>query len=125
MDIFGNTKMTNLTNILRESQETYQFTALIKNYKSINKSDIFNVIRAVPYVIRIKVVEDPRLADINRRYDYEYALIKVKYLNVFGTPNGGIKAIKNIVLNGNKGFHKVKGVISFKPMLHTLHKVTK
>ena len=115
--------MNKLMTILQESQDTYQFTALVKNYKSLNKSDIFNVVRAVPYVIRVKVVEDPRLANINRRYDYEYTLIKVKYLNVFGTPHGGISAIKNIILNGNKGFHKVKGVISFKPMMHTLHKV--
>lgn len=115
--------MTKLTTILQESYEIYQFTALIKNYKSINKSEIFNKLRAVPYVIRIKVIEDPRLDNINKKYDYEYTLIKVKFLNIFGMAEKGARIIKNISLDGRKGFYKIDGLIDFKILPNTMHKV--
>lgn len=115
--------MIKLTPILLESYEIYQFSAMIKSYKSENKSVILNKIRAVPYVIRVKVQEDPRLAGINKQYDYEYSIIKIKYLNVFGVPTKAIKHIKNTILNGNKVMHKIDGVIDFKPLNNTLHKI--
>lgn len=115
--------MKKLATILKESYETYQYTVLLKNYKSINKSEIINKIRAVPYIIRVKVVEDPRLEQINKKYDYEYTFLKIKYLNVFATPQKATKVIKHIVLNGQKGFHKIDGVIAFKSINNSLHKV--
>lgn len=116
--------MIKLFNILLEqTHETYQFTALLKNYKSVNKSTIINEVRAVPYVIRIKIIEDPRLANSNRLNEYEYTLLKVKYLSVAATPMKGVNIIRNIIINGTKGFHKIDGVIDFKLLVNTLHKV--
>jgi hypothetical protein len=116
--------MIKLTTILLEQvHETFQFTALLKNYKNINKSVIINELRAVPYVIRIKIVDDRRLAIANRKNDYEYTLLKVKFLNVMGTPMRTINLIKGMAVNGNKVFHKIDGVIDFKPLVKTLHKV--
>lgn len=113
--------MKSLTTLLQESYETYQIDVLLKNYKRINKSEIVNKIRAVPYVIRVRMVDDPRLHNISKQHDYELSILRVKYLNVFNAPSKGALIIRDIVENGKEGFHKIEGVINFKPLLQTLH----
>lgn len=114
--------MKSLTHILKESYETYQLDVVLKNYKRINKSDIINKIRAAPYVIRIKIVDDPRLHDLNKGRDYELTILRMKFLNVFDHPIKGVKSIKQTVEYGRQDFHKINGVISLKPLVQTLRK---
>lgn len=109
--------------LLETSQNIFQVTVLLKNYKEINKSEILDQVRAVPYVIRVKIEDNDRLYQISKGHDYEYTLLKIKYLSVFGEPIKGIQAVENIIRNGQEGFHKIKGVIKFQPLTKTLKKV--
>lgn len=114
--------MKSLVHILNESYETYQVDVVLKNYKKINKSEIINKIRAAPYVIRIKIVDDPRLHDLNYKRDYELTILRMKYLNVFDAPIKGVNSIKQTVEYGRQDFHKIEGIIFFKPLMQTLHR---
>lgn len=114
--------MKSLFTILNESYQTFQVDVLLKNYKSNNKSEIVNKIRAVPYVIRVKLIDDPRLHDISKTHDYELSLLRVKFLNMYDKPSKAINIIKTITEKGKPDFHQVKGVIFFKPLLKTLRR---
>ncbi len=94
----------------------------MKSSPQINKSEIVNKIRAVPYVIIVKTKEDPRL--LYRNTDrYEYTLMSMKFLNIMAKPSDTVKRIKNIILDGNADLHNIRGVIQFRPLFATLKKV--
>jgi len=115
--------MIKLFPILESSYNIYQVTVLLKNYKDFSKTEILDQIRAVPFVIRVKIEENDRLHQISKGHDYEYSLVKIKYLNVFGEASRGIKEVHDIIVAGHDNFHKIKGVIKFQPLIRTLKKI--
>lgn len=115
--------MKSLRHLILESYNIHKIQCLMKSNPQVNKSEIINKIRAVPYVIIVRTKEDPRL--LYRNTDkYEYTLMSIKFLNILAKPSDTVKRIKNIILNGNADLHNIRGVIQFRPLFQTLKKVT-
>jgi hypothetical protein len=113
-----------LRHLLLENYQIFKAHALMKSNPEVNKSEIINKIRAVPYVIIVRTKEDPRLTYRNTE-NFEYTLMSIKFLSIMGKPSDTLKRIKNIVLDGNQDIHNIKGVIQFRPLFNTIKKVKK
>ncbi len=89
---------------------------------NINKSEIVNKIRAVPYVVIVRVIEDPRLTQRNNDR-YEYTLLSVKFIDVHGQPSKTALEIRNVVRGGDNHMGKIKGVYKFKPLFSSIKRL--
>jgi len=111
-----------LTNLLLENYQIFKVECLLKSKVNGGKTEIVNKIRAVPYVIIVRLREDPRLMAKSDDTS-EYTLMSVKFLNVFNKPTDTLMRIRNIIKGGDETFHKIDGVIDFRPLVQTLKKV--
>lgn len=99
----------------------FQVEAVLRNDTNVGKTEIINKIRAVPYVIVVRIKEDPRL--ISKSDDREeYTLMSIKFLNIFSKPTDTLIRIRNLIRGGDRTFHKVDGVLDFRPLYQTLRK---
>jgi hypothetical protein len=106
--------MIKLHNILLENINVYSIEALIKTIAGENKVEIYNQIRAVSGII-VVTVEQSDFLDSKATNQYEYSLLKIKYL-VLSTPEEDINKIK---VNSVK---TIPGLVSFVPRLNTIEK---
>jgi hypothetical protein len=106
--------MIKLHNILLENINVYSIEALIKTIAGENKVEIYNQIRAVSGII-VVTVEQSDFLDSKATNQYEYSLLKIKYL-VLSTPEEDINKIK---INSVK---TIPGLVSFVPRLNTIEK---
>jgi hypothetical protein len=106
--------MIKLHNILLENINVYSVEALIKTIAGENKVEIYNQIRAVSGII-VVTVEQSDFLDSKATNQYEYSLLKIKYL-VSSTPEEDINKIK---VNSVK---TIPGLVSFVPRLNTIEK---
>jgi hypothetical protein len=106
--------MIKLHNILLENINVYSVEALIKTIAGENKVEIYNQIRAVSGII-VVTVEQSDFLDSKATNQYEYSLLKIKYL-VLSTPEEDINKIK---VNSVK---TIPGLVSFVPRLNTIEK---
>jgi hypothetical protein len=106
--------MIKLHNILLENINVYSIEALIKTIAGENKVEIYNQIRAVSGII-VVTVEQSDFLDSKATNQYEYSLLKMKYL-VLSTPEEDINKIK---VNSVK---TIPGLVSFVPRLNTIEK---
>jgi hypothetical protein len=108
-----------LLQILKESYTISKVEVLLKTDPSVSKTEVINKIRAVPYVIIVRLREDPRLTAQSTE-QYEYTLITIKFLNIFQSPSDALKVITNTIKAGDKHMHKIEGVLDFRPLPSTL-----
>jgi hypothetical protein len=106
--------MIKLHNILLENINVYSIETLIKTIAGENKVEIYNQIRAVSGII-VVTVEQSDFLDSKATNQYEYSLLKIKYL-VLSTPEEDINKIK---VNSVK---TIPGLVSFVPRLNTIEK---
>ena len=106
--------MMKLTNILLEGISVYSIEVLIKTVTGENKVEIYNQVRALPGII-VVTVEQSDFLDSKATDNYEYSLLKMKYI-VKSTPEEDIKEIKQ---NSTKS---IPGLLQFIPRLKTLEK---
>jgi hypothetical protein len=106
--------MIKLHNILLENINVYSIEALIKTIAGENKVEIYNQIRAVSGII-VVTIEQSDFLDSKATNQYEYSLLKIKYL-VLSTPEEDINKIK---VNSVK---TIPGLVSFVPRLNTIEK---
>ena len=106
--------MIKLHNILLENINVYSVEVLIKTIAGENKVEIYNQIRAVSGII-VVTVEQSDFLDSKATNQYEYSLLKMKYL-VLSTPEEDINKIK---VNSVK---TIPGLVSFVPRLNTIEK---
>jgi hypothetical protein len=106
--------MIKLHNILLENINVYSVEVLIKTIAGENKVEIYNQIRAVSGII-VVTVEQSDFLDSKATNQYEYSLLKIKYL-VLSTPEEDINKIK---INAVK---TIPGLVSFVPRLNTIEK---
>ena len=106
--------MMNLSNILLEGISVYSIEVLIKTIAGENKVEIYNQIRAVSGII-VVTVEHSDFLDSKATNQYEYSLLKMKYI-VSSTPEEDINKIKSISIK------TIPGLVSFVPRLNTLEK---
>ncbi len=106
--------MIKLHNILLENINVYSIEALIKTIAGENKVEIYNQIRAVSGII-VVTVEQSDFLDSKATNQYEYSLLKMKYL-VTSTPEEDINKIKT------NSVKTIPGLVSFIPRLNTIEK---
>ncbi len=112
----------NLKSIISEIYDLQKAEVLLKTSPKVSKTEIINKIRAIPYVIIVRVREDPRLL-AQSTDNYEYSLLSMKFLNFFNKPTDTLNKIKNIIINGDSTMHKIHGVLDFRPLHQTLQKI--
>lgn len=122
VDLFGNINKMKLLNILKESYDLYKVDALLKTNLSVSKTEIINKVRAVPYIIIVRLREDPRLM-AHSSSKSEYTLLSIKFLNFYKSPSDTLMKIHNIMKQGDEGFHKIPGLLDFRPLTQTLKKI--
>lgn len=108
-----------LLQILKEEYTINKVEVLLKSDPSISKTEVVNKIRAVPYIIIVRLQEDPRLTAQSTEH-YEYTILNIKFLNVYGSPSDTLNKIKTIIMKGDKSMHKIDGVLEFRPLMSTL-----
>lgn len=109
-----------LTQILKENYSISKIEVLLKTKtEHVSKTEIINKIRAVPYIIIVRLQEDPRLL-AQSTDSYEYTILSIKFLNTMGSPSAALEKIKNIVLVGDEDMHKIDGILEFRPLMSTL-----
>jgi hypothetical protein len=106
--------MIKLHNILLENINVYSIEALIKTIAGENKVEIYNQIRAVSGII-VVTVEQSDFLDNKATNQYEYSLLKMKYL-VTSTPEDDVNKIKTNAVK------TIPGLVSFIPRLNTIEK---
>lgn len=106
--------MMKLTNILLEGISVYSIEALIKTTSGENKVEIYNQVRALPGII-VVTVEHSDFLDSKATTNYEYSLLKIKYI-VTTTAEEDINKIK---LSATK---IIPGLVQFIPRMKTLEK---
>ena len=106
--------MIKLSNILLEGISVYSIEALIKTTAGENKVEIYNQVRALPGII-VVTVEQSDFLDKKATDNYEYSLLKMKYI-VNTTPEEDIDKIKLIAPK------LVPGLVQFIPRLKTIEK---
>jgi hypothetical protein len=106
--------MIKLSNILLEGINVYSIEALIKTVAGVNKVEIYNQIRALPGII-VVVVEHSDFLDKKATDNYEYSLLKMKYI-VNSTPEEDIKKIKQYATK------LIPSLSQFIPRLKTIEK---
>lgn len=114
--------MINLKTILNEVYNLHKMEFLLVSDINMNKSEIINRIRAVPYVVIVRVIEDPRLTQRNND-KYEYTLLSIKFIDVFGRPSKTALQIRNITRAGDNHMNKIKGVYKFKPLFSSVKRL--
>lgn len=106
--------MIKLSNILLEGINVYSIEALIKTVAGENKVEIYNQVRALSGII-VVTVEQSDFLDSKATDNYEYSLLKIKYI-VSSTPEEDINKIK---VNAQKN---IQGLVQFIPRLKTIEK---
>ena len=106
--------MIKLSNILLEGINVYSIEALIKTTSGENKVEIYNQVRALPGII-VVTVEHSEFLDSKATDNYEYSLLKMKYI-VKTTPEEDINTIKAISTKN------ILGLVQFIPRLKTIEK---
>ena len=106
--------MIKLSNILLEEISVYSIEALIKTVAGENKVEIYNQVRALSGII-VVTVEQSDFLDSKATDNYEYSLLKIKYI-VSSTPEEDINKIK---VNAQKN---IQGLVQFIPRLKTIEK---
>ncbi len=71
--------MIKLSNILLEGINVYSIEALIKTVAGENKVEIYNQVRALSGII-VVTVEHSDFLDSKATDNYEYSLLKMKYI---------------------------------------------
>jgi hypothetical protein len=104
---------------LFETLELYKFEAIIKVDTRVNITDVLNLIRAVPYVIIVRTIEDPRL-EYKKTENHIYVLISIKFFNTAKSAAEGINKIKKDIMIGGQEAPKIEGVLKFVPIMKTL-----
>jgi hypothetical protein len=100
-----------------EKQKIFKIEALIKSDAELDKTHIFNEIRALEGIITLSVHTNDYL--IRRSTDeYEYSLLSIKYTS----PNQPIERIKDIIKN-SKTTSKIHGLFQFIPRIKTISQV--
>lgn len=106
--------MIKLYNILMEGISVYSIEVLIKTTSGENKVEIYNQVRALPGIV-VVTVEHSDFLDNKSTDNYEYSLLKMKYI-VKSTPEEEINIIKQ---NSTK---LIPGLVQFIPRLKTIEK---
>lgn len=106
--------MIKVSNILLEGISVYAVEALIKTVAGENKVEIYNQVRALSGII-VVTVEHSEFLDSKATDNYEYSLLKMKYI-VTSTPEEDINKIK---VNAQKN---IQGLVQFIPRLKTIEK---
>jgi hypothetical protein len=106
--------MIKLSNILLEGISVYSIEALIKTVAGENKVEIYNQVRALSGII-VVTIEQSDFLDSKATDNYEYSLLKIKYI-VSSTPEEDINKIK---VNAQKN---IQGLVQFIPRLKTIEK---
>ena len=106
--------MIKLSNILLEEISVYSIEALIKTVAGENKVEIYNQVRALSGII-VVTIEQSDFLDSKATDNYEYSLLKIKYI-VSSTPEEDINKIK---VNAQKN---IQGLVQFIPRLKTIEK---
>ena len=106
--------MIKLYNILLEGISVYSIEALIKTVAGENKVEIYNQVRALSGIV-VVTVEHSEFLDSKATDNYEYSLLKMKYI-VTSTPEEDINKIK---INAQKN---IQGLSQFIPRIKTIEK---
>jgi len=106
--------MMKMYDILLEGINVYSIEVLIKTVAGENKVEIYNQVRALSGII-VVTVEHSDFLDSKATDNYEYSLLKMKYI-VKSTPEEDINKIK---INAQKS---VPGLVQFIPRMKTLEK---
>lgn len=101
-------------NILKESLgNIYQTRVLIKVTKELDRSVIFNSLRAIPNVVIVKP-QDSDYLNSKETEDYGYSYIILKYKSDSNKYVKELQQIKHIGLYGATIYPKVEGLLGFK-----------
>lgn len=101
-------------NILKESiGNIYQAKVLVKVTKELDRSMIFNSLRAIPNVVIIKP-QDSDYLNSKETEDYGYSYVILKYKANSDSYVTELKKIKQIGLYGATIYPKVEGLLGFK-----------
>ncbi len=110
--------MIKLKKILNEKEHIiFKIEVLIKIKHDVNKVFVYNSIRGLTGVVVI-TVEQNNYLDTQSTNQYEYSLLKLKYM-VTTTPEKDIHRIKKDALMTNK----IEGLLQFLPRLQTIKRV--
>lgn len=109
---------------ITEKYSKYKLFYLVKIVKNINLTYIVDRIRGVKNVIVAMPEHSDRLEDLSKRSnDYEFYLIKVKFMTD-KSPIDVAKKIRANIIQGDSYDGKVKGVVFIKPKLETITSTT-
>lgn len=109
---------------LLETIDLYKFQAIMQMNVESNVTDVLNLIRAVPHVIIVRTIEEPRL-DSKGTNSYLYVLMSIKFLNTEKSPQLSVDKIKRYIMVGGERNLKIDGVKRFIPVLKSLKKIGK
>lgn len=109
--------MSKIMTILTEVMSLCYCEVLIKTDDEFNKVTIYNEIRALPGVVVVNVEQNQYLTNRNKG-NYEYSLLKIKYISK-DTPENDIKKINMMA----KSTYKIKGLLQFIPRIKTIKKL--
>jgi hypothetical protein len=109
---------------ISEKYSKYKVFYLVKITKNTNLTYVVDRIRGIKNVIVAMPEHSDRLVDLSKKNnDYEFYLIKVKFLTD-KSPMDVAKKIRNNIVQGDSYDGKVKGVVFVKPKLETLAPTT-
>jgi len=103
--------------LLNESITVFRCDILIKTEAEQNKVEIYNEIRALEGVVVVTVVQSDFL-NRKRTPQYEYSLIKIKYIG----KNDAKTSIKQIGIDAVTK-NRIPGLLQFIPRYNTIIKV--
>jgi len=107
-----------------EPFKKYKVLYLIKSDKNVNLTYILDRIRGIKNVIIANTVQNDRLEDISSRNEnYEFHLLKIKFITNLSASERA-EEIKDIIMKGEDGEGKIKGVALVKTKIDTLEKTT-
>jgi len=107
---------------LLEAISIFKFNALLKTDNELNLSEILNELRAVPYVIIIRTIDDPRL-EARGTEAHTFSLLSVKLLDIDENPDGAIQRFVDHATKGDGNMRGIPGIIQLIPIKKTLKKV--
>jgi hypothetical protein len=107
-----------------EKFKKYKVFFLIKITKGTNLTAIMDRVRGLQSVVVAMPEHSDKLADLSRRNNnFEFYLIKIKFITDKEPTKGAIE-IKNHILVGGNGEGKIKGVVFANPKIDTLTPTT-
>ena len=110
-----------ITNILLEVLDVYRCSCIVKVDKTVNRTDIFNQLRALPYVVIVEPENNDYLA--SRETDqYGFSLLTIKFLGK-GNPVHTCRYIKKLAIRGSDNNKPIKGLIKMLIKTKSIDKV--